>query len=69
MQDMNGETHQMKLFQENMMMPRLNTIEACYTGTFKRYKAYADKMDTVFSDVDLLKKVVTEHSEKIQKIG
>ena len=54
---------------ENDIRPRLSTIEACYTGTYDRYKDNADKMDAAFSDIDLLKKVVNEHSEKIQKIG
>lgn len=35
----------MKLFQENVILPRLDTIESCYTDTYKRYKDYADKME------------------------
>lgn len=54
---------------ENDIRPRLNTIESCYTDTYNRYKNYADKIESVFDDVEILKKVVTEHSEKLQKIG
>ena len=54
---------------ENNVIPRLNTIESCYTDTYNRYKDYADKMDAAFADIELLKKVVTEHSEKLQKIS
>ena len=64
-----GELHLVKLCQENMIRPRLNTIESCYTDTYTRYKEYADKMDSTFSDVDLLKRVVAEQSEKIQKLA
>ena len=46
-----------------------NTIESCYTDTYNRYKDYADKMDAAFADIELLKKVVTEHSEKLQKLA
>ena len=29
---------------ENNVIPRLNTIESCYTDTYNHYKDYADKM-------------------------
>lgn len=54
---------------ENNVIPRLNTIESCYTDTYNRYKDYADKMEAAFADIELVKKVVSEHSEKLQKIS
>lgn len=69
MQGMKSEIHQIKLFQENIIMSRLDTIESCYLDTFRRYRDNADRMDAAFQDIDLLKKVVTEHSEKLQKIS
>lgn len=54
---------------ENNVLPRLNTIENCYTETYNRYKDKADQMQAVFDDVDLLKKVVAEHSRKLQAIS
>ncbi len=54
---------------ENNVIPRLNTIESCYTDTYNRYKDYADKMEAAFADIELLKKVVSEHSEKLQKLA
>ena len=54
---------------ENNVIPRLNTIESCYTDTYNRYKDYADKMEAAFADIELLKKVVSEHSEKLHKIS
>ena len=64
-----SEVHQIKLYKENIILPRLNTIESCYTDTYNRYKNYADKMEAAFADIELLKKVVTEHSEKLQKLA
>ena len=64
-----GELHNVKLFQENVILPRLNTIEACYTSTYDRYKNYAERMEANFDDTELLKKVVEEHSKKLQKIS
>lgn len=68
-QSIKNEVHQIKPYQENVILPRLNTIESCYTDTYNRYRDYADKMDAAFADIELLKKVVTEHSEKLQKLA
>ncbi len=54
---------------ENEIQPQLDTITSCYTDTFNRYKDYADKMDAAFDDIELLKKVVAEHSRKLQNIS
>lgn len=54
---------------ETEIIPRLQNIESCYTDTYRRYQDYADKMEAAFEDIELLKKVVSEHSEKLQKIG
>ncbi len=50
---------------ENNILPRLNTIEACYISTYERYKESADRMDAALDDVALLKKVVAEHSHRL----
>ena len=62
---LNNEVTNIKLTLENDIRPRLNTIESCYTDTYNRYKDHADKMEAAFVDIDLLKKVVSEHSEKL----
>ena len=69
MQGVKDKLHLMKLYQENVITPRLDTIESCYTGTYHRYQNDAEKMENAFEDIDLLKKVVTEHSEKLQKLA
>lgn len=63
------EIQQVKLYQENVIVPRLNTIESCYTDTYDRYKRDADRMEAAFDDIDILKKVVAEHSEKLQELA
>ena len=67
--DMKDDIHKINLYQENIISPRLETIESCYTDTYRRYKNYADKMETVFEDVELLKKVVREHSAKLEQVS
>ena len=58
-----------KLFQENVILPRLNTIESCYLDTYRRYQQNNDKMEAAFDDIALLKNVVEDHSEKLQKLA
>lgn len=66
---LNTKMTNVQLILENDIRPRLNTIESCYTDTYNRYKDHADKMEAAFVDIDLLKKVVSEHSEKLQKLA
>ncbi|MBD5528645.1 MAG: hypothetical protein HDR02_09615 [Lachnospiraceae bacterium] len=54
---------------ENNVIPRLNTIESCYTDTYNRYKDYAERMEAAFADIEIMKKVIAEHSEKLQKLA
>ena len=76
MQDMKADIRNVQndvlkinLCQENIILPRLGTIESCYTDTYNRYSNDADRMERAFDDIELLKKVVAEHSEKLQKIS
>ena len=69
LQTLKDEVHQIKLYQENVILPRLNTIESCYTNTYNRYKNYAEKMEAAFADIEIMKKVIAEHSEKLQKLA
>ena len=52
---------------ENDVKPRLQNIESCYTDTYDRYKNGVNQIDAMQADIDLLKKVVQEHSEKLNK--
>ena len=69
LQTLKDEVHQIKLYQENVILPRINTIESCYTDTYNRYKNYAEKMEAAFADIEIMKKVIAEHSEKLQKLA
>lgn len=67
--NMQNEIHNVKLFQENVIMPQLNTIQSCYLDTYHRYRDNADRMDAAYEDIDILKKVIAQHSEKLQAIS
>ena len=54
---------------ESQVIPRLNTIESCYTSTFDRYKDSVEDYEAIKQDISIMKKVITEHSEKLQKLA
>ena len=54
---------------ENDMLPRLQNIESCYTFTHKRYQTGIEQIEAMQADIDVIKSVVREHSEKLQKIS
>ena len=54
---------------ESQVIPRLNTIESCYTSTFDRYKDSVEDYEAIKQDISIMKKVITEHSEKLQKFA
>ncbi len=59
----------MELTLENQIFPRLQNIESCYTGTFIRYKNGVSDMEALSEDVSILKKVVAEHSQKLNNMA
>lgn len=54
---------------ENNVIPRLNTIELCYTSTYDRYKDSVEEYEAIKQDISIIKKVVAEHSEKLEKLA
>ena len=69
MQEVKGRVKKIELTQENIILPRLQNIEACYTSTYDRYKESVEDHEEMKQDISILKKVVAEHSEKLQRIS
>ena len=59
----------MELLLENDILPRLQNIEACYTSTYRRYSTDVEKLEAMEQDIELLKKVIEEHSNKLNRIA
>ena len=68
-EDLKNRVKRIELNQENNMIPRLQNIEACYVSTYDRYKISVEDYEAMRQDISILKKVVKEHSEKLQKIS
>lgn len=65
----NDRLKKIELTQENDILPRLQNIEACYTSTFKRYQTGVEQIEAMQSDIEVMKRVIQEHSEKLQKFA
>lgn len=65
----NDRLKKIELTQENDILPRLQNIEACYTSTYKRYQTGVEQIDAMQTDIEIMKKVIAEHSEKLQKLA
>lgn len=51
------------------MKPNIKLLAENYIPSAKRYDLATNKLEMLENDVRLLKQVVTEHSEKLQKIS
>lgn len=59
-----NDVRQIKITQETEILPRLNTIESCYTDTYKRYAKGADKIEQMEMDIGILKIAVLNSSRR-----
>ncbi len=65
----NDRLRKIESTQENDILPRLQNIEACYTSTYRRYQTGVEQIGAMQADIDVIKKVVKEHSDNLQKIS
>lgn len=68
LEPINRRLVKIELTQENEILPRLQNIETCYTDTYRRYSRGIEQMEALQTDVDILKKVVSEHSKRIPQL-
>lgn len=65
----NDRLKKIEITQENDILPRLQNLEACYTSTYRRYQIGVEQIDAMQADIDVMKSVIREHSEKLQKLA
>ena len=69
LEPINTRLKRLEMSMEHDVVPRLQNIEACYITTFERYQKSVDDYESMKQDIDVLKMVVENHSEKLQKIS
>ena len=59
LKSLENRTKNIELLLENNVIPRINTIESCYTSTYRRYANGINQAEALQADMDIVKKVVT----------
>lgn len=69
MTSLEREVKKNSLILENDVLPRLQTIEQCYVESSGLFVKKSEQIDCLQADVDVMKIVIKEHSEILDKIS
>lgn len=69
LQPIKDDITSIKLDIENTVKPQIQLLAENYLPAAKRYERAVAKVDAMQADIDIMKKVISEHSEKLQKIS
>ena len=63
------EQKRINLIIENDILHGINILVENYVPAAKRFEKAVERMDAMQADIDIMKKVLAEHSEKLEKIS
>lgn len=69
LQPLKDDIRDMKLHLENITDKNIQLLAENYVPAAKRYEKAVPEIQAMKADIEILKKVVTNHSEKLQKIS
>lgn len=69
LQPLKDSIRDIKLYLENVTDKDIQLLSENYVPAAKRYEKASAQIDAMQVDIELLKKVVTSHSEKLQKLA
>ena len=64
-----NDIRDIKLDIENVIKPQIQLLAENYVPAAKRYEKAASEMEALKADLEIVKKVVAEHSEKLKKLA
>ena len=64
-----NEQTKTNLIIENEIIPGIQLLKENYVPTSKRYMQESARIEAMQADIDVMKSVIREHSEKVQKIS
>ena len=68
-QPLQNDIRDIKLEIENTIKPKLNLLTESYVPAAKKYEKESSKIDAMLDDISIMKKVIQEHSQKLQNIS
>lgn len=63
------DTRDIKLDIENDIKPQIQLLAENYVPAAKRFEKASAQIESMQADIEIMKKVTAEHSEKLQKIS
>ena len=66
---MKEEQARINLIIENDILHAINILVENYLPAAKRYENATEKIESMQTDIDIMKKVIADHSEKLKKIS
>ncbi|MBC5745835.1 hypothetical protein FMM74_020350 [Lachnospiraceae bacterium MD308] len=69
LQPLKDDIRDIKLHLENVTDKNIQLLAENYVPAAKRYEKAVPEIQAMQADIEILKKVVTDHSEKLQKIS
>ncbi len=68
-QDLQSRVHALELHMENVTDRNIQLLAENYMPAATRYETAISQMETMKMDIEIIKKVVIKHSQKIQALG
>lgn len=69
LQPIKDDIRDIKLDIENDIKPQIQLLAENYVPAAKRFEKASAQIESMQADIEIMKKVITEHSEKLQKIS
>ena len=69
LQPIKDDIRNIKLHLENVTDKNIQLLAENYVPAAKRYEKAVPEIEAMQADIEIMKKVITEHSEKLQKLA
>ncbi|MCM1087812.1 MAG: hypothetical protein NC419_06620 [Muribaculaceae bacterium] len=69
LQPLKDDIKYIKLHLENVTDKNIDLLAENYVPAAKRYEKAVPEIEAIQADMEIMKKVITEHSEKLQKLA
>lgn len=69
LQPLKDDIRYIKLHLENVTDKNIDLLAENYVPAAKRYEKAVPEIEAMLADIEIMKKVITEHSEKLQKLA
>lgn len=69
LQPIQNDIRDIKLIIEHTLSPQIRLLAENYVPAAQKYERAISRLESMEADIDVIKKVVTDHSEKIQKLA